>query len=82
MTTVIPVRRSRTVPRPVPRRPRRDERPRNARSREVRARRELGLLLAAMERDHVLAAGRLEEFDAYLTGVRRRLKAAGYLRPG
>jgi hypothetical protein len=48
----------------------------------VRARRELGLLLAAMERDHVLAAGRLEEFDAYLTGVRRRLKAAGYLRPG
>ena len=37
--------------------------------------------VARMEHEHALAAARLEEFDAYLAGVLRRLQNAGYLVP-
>jgi hypothetical protein len=34
-----------------------------------------------MELNYALAVRDLEEFDAYLDGVRRRLQRAGYLLP-
>jgi hypothetical protein len=34
-----------------------------------------------MERTYALAARNLEEFDAFLSGVRQRLQKAGYLVP-
>jgi hypothetical protein len=35
-----------------------------------------------MELNYALAVRDLEEFDAYLDGVRRRLQKDGYLLPG
>jgi hypothetical protein len=34
-----------------------------------------------MERRYALAAHSVEEFDVYLSGVRRRLQHAGYVTP-
>jgi hypothetical protein len=34
-----------------------------------------------MERTYELAVRNLDEFDAYLSGVRQRLQKAGYLAP-
>ena len=64
--------------RPPRRQPSREERLANARAREVRARRELAQAFARMERNYALAVRNLEEFDAYLNGVRQRLQKVGY----
>jgi hypothetical protein len=34
-----------------------------------------------MERTHAIAVHRLEEYDAYLGGVRKRLQHYGYITP-
>lgn len=89
MATVSATRRrpSATSPLLVPtrlRRPRRPQRSReqrlaDARAREVRARRDLAQAFTRMEHTYALAVRNLEEFDAYLSGVRQRLQYAGYL---
>ena len=91
MATVTPTRRRRTATNPLQRptrlrrparpRPSREERLAEARRREVRARGELAQALATMERTYALAVRNLEEFDAYLSGVRQRLQKVGYLVP-
>ena len=91
MATVTPTRRRRSaasppqlatrVRRPPRARPSREERLADARARQVRARRELARAFARMELNYALAVRDLEEFDAYLDGVRRRLQRAGYLLP-
>ena len=91
MATLTPTRRRRsaTTPAQLPTRlrrppratPSRDERLADARGREVHARRDLAQAFARMERTYALAARNLEEFDAFLSGVRQRLQKAGYLVP-
>ena len=89
MATVTPARRRHgstrqlqtRVLRPARQRPSREERLAAARAREVQARRELAQAFARMQRIYALAARSLEEFDAYLNGVRQRLQTAGYLGP-
>ena len=90
MATVSPSRRRsapRRVQRPTPRRLlapltlTREQRLAEARAAEVRARRALAQAFARMERRYALAAHSVEEFDVYLSGVRRRLQHAGYVTP-
>jgi antitoxin (DNA-binding transcriptional repressor) of toxin-antitoxin stability system len=50
-----------------------------AKEREDCARRALALSLARMEHDHVQAMRRLAELDEFLSGVRGRLRHAGYV---
>ena len=64
---------------PSRRQPSREERLAEARIREVHARRELAHAFARMERTYALAVRNLDEFDAYLSGVRQRLQKDGYL---
>ena len=77
----------RPVERPTPlRRPARptltrEQRLAEARAAEVCARGELAQAFARMERRYALAVHSLEEFDAYLAGVRQRLQHAGYITP-
>jgi hypothetical protein len=68
--------RVRRPPRP---RPSGEETLADARAREVQARRELAEAFARIEHTYALAVRNLEEFDAYLSGVRQRLQHAGYL---
>jgi hypothetical protein len=58
---------------------RREETSADAKAREIRARRDLALALTRAEQRYALAAHRLAEFDDYLTALRARLRAAGYL---
>jgi hypothetical protein len=58
---------------------RREETLADHKAREIRARRDLALALAKAEQTYSFAARRLDEFDDYLTSVRARLRAAGYL---
>jgi hypothetical protein len=51
----------------------------DARSREIRLRRSLSLAVRRAEQTYEFAARQLEEFDLYLDGVHRRLRADGYL---
>jgi hypothetical protein len=73
---VAPVRRAQAM---TVIRPGRDVMLVEAKGREDRARRVLALSLARMERDHAHAMRRLEELDEFLSGVRGRLRHAGYL---
>jgi hypothetical protein len=52
-----------------------------ARRRELHARRELALALARADETYTAAVRRLDDFDGYMNGVRRRLQQAGYLAP-
>jgi hypothetical protein len=67
--------------RPPRRQPSREERLAKARAREGHAKRELAQAFARMEWTHALAVRNLEEFDAYLSDVRQRLRKAGYPMP-
>jgi hypothetical protein len=60
----------------------REQRPAEARVREVHARRALALAVARAERTLALAVRNLHEFDEYLAGVRADLQKAGYLIAG
>jgi hypothetical protein len=51
----------------------------DARAREARNRARLQLLLRSADDSYALAARRLEEFEEYLSAVRKRLRQAGYL---
>ena len=58
-----------------------ERQPAEARRRELSARRELVLALARAEESYAQAVRILDDFDGYLSGVRRRLQQAGYLAP-
>lgn len=80
--TAVPARGPARVRRAAPApRSRPEQRLEAARERELRARRELALALARAEETYSLAVRRLEAFDDYLSGARRRLLQAGYLAP-
>jgi hypothetical protein len=91
MATITPTRRRRSatypmqlstrVRRPPRPSPSREERLANARAREVEARRELAQAFTRAERTYALAVRNLEELDAYLNDVRRRLQKVGSLVP-
>jgi hypothetical protein len=53
-----------------------------ARSREIRHRRSLAHAVRRAELTYAVAARQLDEFDLYLEGVHRRLRAEGYLSAG
>lgn len=79
-STLQPPTRVRRPPRPTPSR---EQRLADSRAREAQARRALAQALVRMERTYALAVRNLEEFDAYLNGVRDRLQKAGYdAQPG
>jgi hypothetical protein len=50
-----------------------------ARRREIRLRRSLSLAVRRAEETYEFAVRQLDEFDRYLDGVHRRLRAEGYL---
>ena len=68
MAIATPTRRRHRSPRPRP------SGEHDARAEELRARRELAQALARMERTYAFAVRNLEEFEAYLNGVRQRLR--------
>ena len=82
-TRRVPRRVQRPTPLRRPARPTltREQRLAEARAAEVRARGELAQAFARMERRYALAVHSLEEFDAYVAGVRQRLQHAGYITP-
>jgi hypothetical protein len=84
MATLSPTQRtpSRVRVRRPTRPPRsREQRLAEARAREVRAKRQVALAFVRMEQRYELAARSLEQFEAYLSGVRARLQQAGYPGP-
>ena len=76
-----PLRRTTSLRRPAQPALTPEQRLAEARAAEVRARRELAQAFSRMERTYALAVQSLEEFDAYLRGVRQRLQHAGYIAP-
>ena len=76
-----PLRRTTSLRRPAQPALTPEQRLAEARAAELRARRELAQAFARMEWRYTLAVHSLEEFDAYVAGVRQRLQHAGYITP-
>jgi hypothetical protein len=89
VATQVLVERSTRAPwrQPIPRRPdaprqaptTREQALAEASGREILLRRNLSLAVRRAERTYELAVRQLDEFDLYLDGVHRRLRAEGYL---